>query len=328
MIIFAGEGIDESEYNNIAFKKEKFIFKQIVKDIYNNDYNYIYSHACFGHELHVTRIIIFDMLNKNIIDKDSTIICTNERQFLFNAIFEKVINIETFFKQQLFLNLNKDNFLFMPSIVFEILHLGKSNHANLIHFNYDIHNNDYWNKEMIDKILCLKPYKTIETIQNITKNNFVLFVIRSHSKVNNVDYKICLNKIKEKFIGYKILVYSQTILFDYNVDCVIQNMQDYLYCLQHENCFYIIGETSGGLELSYYYHGKNATLLEFGGNYGFGQFPNRQTKIDVGYADFYKEESVHNNFTKSIMAVWNNKFIYPFKCHYLKFDELLEVASL
>ena len=61
-----------------------------------------------GHELHISRFILCDMLNRSIINKSDTIVTVNaDRFFLYSLLFNNVITFTDFINK----NINESNIL-------------------------------------------------------------------------------------------------------------------------------------------------------------------------------------------------------------------------
>jgi hypothetical protein len=53
--------------------------------------------SALGHEIHLSRYILCDMLNKNFITKNDTIVTLNiDRKFLYSNLFENIISCDEF----------------------------------------------------------------------------------------------------------------------------------------------------------------------------------------------------------------------------------------
>jgi hypothetical protein len=295
MYIFADHGINRNEYNRVA--------SLVSEEMYNIIKNNIYDHFCFGHDIHLSRLIIFDMLNKNIITNKETLIVTKDRQFLYSSIFENVITFEEFIyslqKDNIYLNI--DNFIFLPRVVGDLLSYVKT--TELLYYNYDVYNATYWNCEMEKKITTLNNIEIEKDLQEITKDdNFIIFVIRSFPGTGHIvdeKYKMYLEKLREMTVGkFKLIVFCQeNIEIDKEIyDFKINKIKDLACLLLLDNCIYFIGEISGLMEFSYYHHGSNLTILEFHNN------------CHNKYNDaLFKNDRFKNN----LMEMWNEKYIHP-----------------
>uniref|UniRef100_A0A6C0LFI7 Uncharacterized protein n=1 Tax=viral metagenome TaxID=1070528 RepID=A0A6C0LFI7_9ZZZZ len=343
MILFADGAID-SEY--VLTTNE--YFNDICKGYWNP------SHFCFGHDLHIGRIIILDLLNKNIIDNKITLIVKKDRQFLYNKIFDSVITFDEFISSNMHLDiLTYKDIIFMPKIQEDLLY--NRHNTDLLYLNYDVYNNSYWNENMITQITNIKSYIIEDNLsQLINDNNFIIFIIRSHKDFDLNKYLVYFNKIKIKCENkYKIILYIQNINYKkyFNSEYIIDNLELYITLLNHKNCKYLIGETSGGFEIGYYYHNCNLTLLEFKEHYSryneesIKQIIMKQSKylertddvnnnidnnaiihFNITDALYYKNDDEINNFKNNIMARWNSKYIYPLNYYYsIDFDKLINI---
>ena len=290
--VFADHGI-----NSKVFQQVKSI---ISKELLELIEPYVWPHFCFGHDIHVSRIIIFDMLNNEIINNNDTLIVTKDRQFLYNKTFNNILTFEEFcikiYNNEI--TLMKENFIFLPKTIDDLLHFRFNN--DLLFFNYDIYNTKYWNENLIKYIKNIEKVEIDNSLNNlITNNKFIIFIIRSfdHNNIDN-NYINYINELRNKTIyDYKLIIFCYK---DFEIN---KNLYDYLIkdililvnLLLNENCYYFIGEISGLLEISYYHHGNNLKIFEFHNNH--------YEKSD--------DYLINNNFQENIMSKWNAKYISP-----------------
>jgi len=309
MYIFGEHGIFLKDFSVLPINSNEV--KSIIEP-------YVSGHPCFGHDLHISRLIILDLLNKEIINTNDTIIITKERQFLYDNIFKNVITFNEFVEK---INSNEIVFnekevIFLPKIVWDFFkgNLTHNNNSLYTNFNYNIFNSEYWNKKLENNILNINKYPINENLNNLIENKFILFIIRTKEE-EDLCMEHCnqLKLIKDKINNkYKIILYClkdsrideiiSKDLYDYK----IKNIHEFITLIMNDNCLYLIGEISGLLESSYYYHGKNLTILE--------------------YSSFYKGDKLvkKNLFKENIFAVWNQKYIEPINYKkFINFDEVI-----
>jgi len=307
MFIFADHGIKKNDYNDIK--------QEINSNILDIISGYIYPHFCFGHDLNVSRLIVFDMLNNNIINNKDILIVTDDRQFLYNQIFTNLINFKDFIKKYQN-NVNENNFIFLPPVVTDLVYWRKNNY--LEKFNYDVYNKDYWNDKLVSNIKNINKFKFDSKLESITSQKFFIFIIRTldHSHfIFNPIYIDYLKKIIDVKGDLKLILYCAYLSDKYKIeaDYTINNIHALVTLLQCKNCVYLIGETSGLMEVSYYYHHDNLKILQFPLNHQ--QLPLYNNKW-LGNDDF--KDNIGN------MKGWNRKYISPINHNfYYSFNEII-----
>lgn len=292
MYIFADHGIDKKSYSSVNIQ-DKYIQSIILP--------YVYDHFCLGHDLHISRIIVFDLLNKNIINNNDTLIVTKDRQEFYNNLFKNIITFTEFIEKinnnEISIDIN--NFIFLPSVVTDLLY-GRSN-TELMRINYNVHNNDYWNDKMIKNITTFNKCIFNEELNRIIKDKFIIFIIRSfdHLHIDSNYHNYIYNLRQNTLTKYKLILYCyKDIEFNKeNYDYIINNVSEYMSLLTDSNCYFVIGEMSGLLEVSYFHHNNNLQILEF---------LNNTYNKPLDYILFN-----NNTFKNSIMSNWNNKYIEP-----------------
>jgi hypothetical protein len=197
-----------------------------------------------GHEIHITRIMVLDMLLKNKINKDDIIVTFDDRKFLYSMIFNNIINYDQF------LNLNKENYIVINIIDYTTTVLTK----NIDDFNkidYSIPET-YYSNDFIN--LCNK-IEYINLDYDFINNNFIII----HHRYND-DMSRLLNilNIIKKF-NIKIIIFNnkinelKNIINIDNIDIFYtDNLQIYASLLNNNNCKLLITEWSGGGQLSQY----------------------------------------------------------------------------
>lgn len=312
MYIFGEHGIFLKDFSVLQINSE---------NVRNFIQPYTFEHPCFGHDLHITRLIIFDLLNKEIINSNDTIIITKERQFLYDNIFKNVITFNEFVEK---LNSNEVIFngnevIFLPILVGNFFNNKLDINNNILkkNFNYDINNSEYWNEKLVNKILNIKKYNTSEELNKLIENKFIVFVIRTKTENDLcIEHLNQLKLIREKTNNkYKVILFC---LKDSKIDEIInkdlydfkiKNIHEFITLIINDNCFYLLGEISGLIESSYYYHGKNLKILEY---------------VNVNHYNFPKKKTFNYAFRDNILARWNAKYIEPINFQqFVTFEEAL-----
>ena len=308
MYIFGEHGIFLKDFEKIPINND---------EVRNLIQPYSFEHPCFGHDLHITRLIILDLLNKGIINSNDTIIMTKERQFLYDNIFKNIITFNEFVEK---LNSNEIIFnekevIFLPTIVWDFFYNKLHGNNNLLknNFNYDICNSEYWNDKLVNNILNIRKYNINEELNKLIENKFIIFVIRTKTENDLcMEHLNQLKLIREKTNNkYKVILFClkdskiDEIISKNLYDFKIKNIHEFITLIMNDNCFYLLGEISGLLESSYYYHGKNLTILEYVNYYTL------QKTLDYAFKD-------------SIFTRWNAKYIEPIKFQqFLTFENAL-----
>jgi hypothetical protein len=287
--IFADHGIDTKTYSGANINDVNI--QSILSPYVNN-------HFCLGHDLHISRIIVFDLLNKNIINNNDTLIVTKDRQVFYNNLFKNIITFTEFIEKVNNNEIHINNFIFLPSVVNDLLY-GRPN-TELMKFNYNINNNDYWNDKMIENITTFNKCIFNNELNNIIKNKFIIFIIRSFDNIDidSTYHNYIYNLRQHTLTKYKLILYCyKDIQFNKeHYDYIINNISEYMSLLIHTNCYFVIGEMSGLLEVSYFHHNNNLQILEF---------------VNITYKKPLDYNLCNNTFKHSIMSNWNNKYIEP-----------------
>jgi GH15 family glucan-1,4-alpha-glucosidase len=206
---------------------------------------------CLGHEIHITRYVIFDMLLQNRISLDDIIVTLKDRIFLYKKIFKNCISSEEFIE----MNLNEKNYNIInlhlltgndipvsySSILENFQHQTLKNFCTP-EFKYLLNNIDYCNTgypEDKDYIIIHHRYncsidilsKIINKVNNTMNVNIIIFN-------NNISY------LKQNINNVNNIIF-------------IDNLQIYASYLNSNKCKLFISEWSGGGQLSHYcYDGK------------------------------------------------------------------------
>jgi len=199
---------------------------------------------CLGHELHIMRIMLIDMLLKESINQDDIIVTQEDRKFLYTKIFKNVISYEEYKK------LDKKDYYFIPIVCYSghLLHSTQNlNEFNEI--NYTIPKK-FYTEEL--KNLCTKiDYLNLD--YDFINNNFIIIHHRFNQDINK------LKKILEivKKMSTKIIIFNNNIVelknnLNDNSIFYVNNLQVYASLLNNENCKLLISEWSGGGQLSQY----------------------------------------------------------------------------
>jgi hypothetical protein len=209
--------------------------------------NYGNERGCLGHEIHITRCIIIDMLLQNFINKhDVIIVGNNDKKFLYNILFDNVLTCHEF-------NWNLYNHIDLT--MFTLYATSQDYHKN---FNIITPSKPYLTYEFKERLL------SIEYCHVKCDEKFVLIHQRFNDSIDNL--KCICKKIKEVYGTIKIIVFNNAIekLEPLENTIFINNLQTYASYLHHPNCILFISEWSGGGQLSQYcYSGKILYYFNF-----------------------------------------------------------------
>jgi hypothetical protein len=249
-----------------------------------------FNHGCssaLGHEIGVSRHVVFDMYYENFLDKKKDIIVTNnnDRKFLYTNIFDNVISYEDFLKQ----NIDTKEILDLTYIS------GSYVDVDLDYFN------DFTNISggypLREKIFCttnfnyrniLNQMDYINIDNTLVKKKFILIHVRTFDNEVNVLTHVggtfnqllgadTLNKINIEITNkiltilkeseeIDIIIYTKLSEIEFiNKDIkIINDLNLYASLINHTNCLALISEISGCGELGFYCHNKN---IYFYGNH-------------------------------------------------------------
>lgn len=287
----------------------KFII--ISKDHYNCEPDRYIS--ALGHEIHLQRFILFDLLQKNKISKNDTIVLYSlERSFLYNNVFTKILSWEKYKKEYI----NEKNVI---DLSFYSYHSTKDILLDkFIEFNYSF--TDY------KKTIEFKNY--INNINYINLDNDYKEVISKKYYLIHLRFKfdkkkliMLLDKIRE-YSTYQIIIFccddNINLSKDYNI-IFIKNLQLYASFLNNKNCVLFISEWSGGGQLSQYCY--NGLILFYFDNY-------KSNNYEINYLDYQNNANLDNN----IFNYWDFKSTTKcerkyFKTLNLMIDNLPEIIE-
>jgi len=230
--------------------------------ISKDDKNYHTGFCALGHEIHLSRFILFDMFYKKYIDDNCIIVTVNEeRKFLYNNVFKNIISYNKFTE----LNINNEQMIniwpFMVSLKSDIDKYYIDLFKKQCHYPIENIINNKLSRD-IDYLLKNINYPEITDCSLNEKKFFmlhhrVIFKLFNNNKID-INYDIT-NKIidflSENFKDTNIIIFcsDKNIIFKNNVKCV-NCIALYASLLKDINCLAIISELSGGGEFAQYCH--------------------------------------------------------------------------
>ena len=209
-----------------------------------------------GHEMHLSRIILFDLLCKGLLQKEDVHVYTRpQRQFLYSETFphistciENVVNPDGTWK---------DN-------VCDLTYWAVANAQHPIlndTFGYNVHTSVYRTPLFLEHIQQFSLLSKDWSENNINHD----FIVVHFRHVENVDrndeqdlHKI-MSFCQNSFPNMKVVLFwntrASTVEFEKqysNLSCIIQDLQLYATCLHHERCQLVLSEWSGGGQFAQY----------------------------------------------------------------------------
>ena len=202
--------------------------------------------SCLGHEIHITRIIIIDMLNQGFINENDLIVVkNNDKKFLYESLFKNVLNFNEY------KNLCNNNYEIIDLTPYSIS--SSLVKITIPNFNYSQNlNNENFIKKILNFNFCDVNYKFI--------NDYIVIHHRFNDNLDNL-IKIC-RIICQKFSNLNVIIFNnnissiKSILNDNEIKKInilfIDNLQLYASYLNNEKCKLLISEWSGGGQIAQY----------------------------------------------------------------------------
>lgn len=203
-----------------------------------------------GHEIHISRVIIFDLLCKGLISQNDTIIAMKDRKFFYKKIFSNTLSIEEAKTKDFSHCTVLDISPYSSTLLFDTIPILKQ-------LNYDYLNSNYKTPEFIEKCKQFNFY-SIDKIKNkfgynfIDTNKFILIhhrygadLVHLHTIINkiNEEYFIVVFNNKPEFLKNNII--RENTYFT-------NNLKLYASLMNLQNCVLFISEWSGGGQLAQY----------------------------------------------------------------------------
>jgi|688.fasta_scaffold70534_6 hypothetical protein len=268
-----------------------------------------------GHELHLTRYILYDMLQKNIIDNNVNIVTNSkDRFFLYSNIFTKIHEWNDYIKNKTINNNIKVIDLTKYSSGLMIEHISDKfertsklvdyiNNINIINLN---ENEKY--KSIIENDFIVVHYR-FSMVNSDTK-------ITHNGNTQNL-FKI-IDKIR-KHTNNTIVIFCSKLPNDEKVqkdlECknivVIDDLQCYASFLSNKKCKLLISEWSGGGQLSQYCLDGGKII------YYFDYYPSND--YELNFDSYQKNANLPNN----IFNYWDFKTTRNNEREYYKTFDLM-----
>lgn len=266
---------------------------------------YNHTHMSLGHEIHISRIILLDLLCKKFIKDTDYIVTTHDRKFLYDKIFTNVIENHEYDE------MNKNNFTIIDLRPYADT-IKRDEIPELVSINYKLRYNNYYTDEFIKICLNINFYND-ETINKFGFNfiNNEQYIMIHHRYNASIDILInFLNTFKKIKPQIKIIIFNslpndlKISLIEYNNIYIIDDLRLYTSLLHYSNCKLLIGEWSGGTQLAQYCF--NGIILYYFNTY------DSYIYIDI-YKDLIKSSKNDifdgwdfKNFTNSTIYMYKN----------------------
>jgi len=259
-----------------------------------SNYGHSFENA-LGHEIHLTRFMLFDLLQKNVINLDSTIVTLYEdRFFLYNKTFRNIITWDEYVN-----NKKTDTNTEIDLTYYSCVSTQNDQIQEFDNLNYHLNTFERTDK-FINYIndINFNDLSSYPCYSDIINEKFIVIHWRTNiiglSKDKSESLLRIINKLKET-LDFKIVIFSVEHI-NINVENVyfINNLQIYASFLNHENCDSFISEWSGGGQLSQYC--CNSKIIYF-----FDDYPS------CDYEIHYENYQNHANQKNNIFACWDFK---------------------
>jgi len=277
--------------------KKKYI---VVSKIENEHHT---GYCALGHEIHLGRFILLDMLDKNYINTNDVVVTSNiDRFFLYSKIFKNVISCDEYSRNG---NIKDENkILIWPFVVSVTRELNDSCIKKFESIcNYPIREILYNNfTRDYDELLRMIDFPVIEDY-NLVKNKFIVIhsrtlLLKSNNNTNQnlIDLFKIICKINIKYPDFDIVIFTvndsnELLELQENTKIKIINKLDlYASVMNHENCECVITELSGGGEFSQFC--CNTIIHMYGNSYQhIGTFSKKLSTLQNG-------KTLHDDWNK------------------------------
>jgi len=258
----------------------------------------IYGHGFvnpLGHEIHLTRFILFDLLQKNMINLECTIVTLYEdRFFLYNKTFKNIITWDEYVN-----NKKTDKNIEIDLTYYSCVSTQNDQIKEFDVLNYHL-NTFERTQQFVNYIndLNFNDLTKHPVYSDIINEKFIVIHWRTNiiglSKDKIESLLRIINKLKENF-DLKIVIFSvENININLENVYVINNLQLYASFLNNKNCDLFISEWSGGGQLSQYC--CNSKIIYF-----FDDYPSHD--YEIHYKNYQQCGDLNNN----IFACWDFK---------------------
>jgi hypothetical protein len=203
-----------------------------------------YTKMCLGHEIHMTRFLILDMLLQKKISGDDIIVTLKDRLFLYSDIFENCISCETFMLME------KDGYNIINFSYITGSDIPVREWSILQVYNYQVLKQFYTPefKSLLNTIAYCETHYNNDQDYAVIHHRYncdINMLIKTIDKINSVGE---MNIV----IFNNNISYLQSELKNYKNLLFVDNLQLYASYLNNPKCKLFISEWSGGGQLSQY----------------------------------------------------------------------------
>ena len=218
-----------------------------------------------GHEIHLTRVLLFYLLTNNFITEDDTIVTkSKERFFFYSKIFKNIIEYDSMpenVEDKDILDLTQANSMICKAFLDENKDIEMTDMEQKMPVLYGLRKNK---KKIRTKLLdlCLSSFDYPSIDFGFLSNKFVVIHQRhvSYNDVggNDIVTKNLLLLILTQYPDITIVIFSINPI-DIESDKIIHvsDIPTYASLMNHPNCQAVISEFSGAGQLAQYCHHKN-----------------------------------------------------------------------
>jgi hypothetical protein len=233
-----------------------------------------------GHEIHISRYILLDMLHQHYITYLDTIVTLYaDRKFMYSVLFNNVITYDEFLVvlqiSAPIQTLNLCMLSYTPTITEDRLKQFEdiSNYPIRTYIPEHIFNYCNLNKPAVlarcehnfDYLLNHMNYTDISQFAHHTQSKFIVIhhrvvtknqpghVIKDDSECDNILTRL-INSVKHKYATIFVFINKEINHIQTENVIYINKLDIYASLLAHNNCNGIISEWSGGGQLSHYCH--------------------------------------------------------------------------
>jgi len=212
-----------------------------------------YCKMCLGHEIHMTRFVLIDMLLQNHISKEDIVVTLKDRKFLYEN-FIRCMDVEEY------QSMDKTGYNIINLSLITGSYIPVNKESILSHFQYNTM--DVFYTEDFKSLLNQIQYCSLDYDEKYDKD-YVVIHHRYQSDIESL--KRLINKINST-MNVNVVIFNNNIGYlqehlKFENLLLVDNLQVYAsylnaYQLKHK-CLLFISEWSGGGQLSHYCcHGK------------------------------------------------------------------------
>lgn len=260
------------------------------------------QNCCLGHELHVTRCVIIDMLLQSYINENDVIVVKNsDKKFLYAALFKNVLTYCQYI----------DFIISIDQKEYNIIDLSPINqnpdflltHISIPNFNFSPR---YYSDEFKRALLKINFRQSTDLILN---KDFIVIHRRYDEDIQKL--KMACEKFLQENIDLNIIIFNNDINelkkdINYNNVILIDNLQLYATYLNDNKCRGVISEWSGGGQVAQYCCNKKTIMYYFNHYQSQGYIPMKDQCIANSMSGDYLQSWDFKNPGDSTILMFND----------------------